>query len=727
MSDAASLPAYALHPTARTRKEVAVEAALAGWRVHPCRHTAEQLPGGGIRKAKTPLLDHWNSEATDDPAEVEELWTRWPQALVGICTGAGVVMLDFDTDSSKGTDAATAQAQLEAKVGAALPATVTLTTARGGFHHYYTTPQAVATKQAGCGVAGFDTRGEGGYVVIHGDTVPDVDAMAELPAAYLAPAVGLRYNPAPAPAPIPTTGPPIVPDAETRRLITEHLSTLRPPPVGSRHEQVLKMARLIGGYVGAGRIDYTTAEAELDAACAEHSDVADSQRTLRDGLRSGLASPIVSTTPPNPAASPAAAAAGVNINRTTKTTQQGGVVVTPSYPTAVVDLLSHAEFATLRLDTFRDLVYWNGQEVADKDLRSLRIDLYRLTALNHKPADAHDAALFVANLRGFDPVRDYVSALKWDGVKRIDSWLGRVFGIDLSPIERAYCSKFMVAMAARILNPGCQADDCLSIIGPPGIRKSTMLRHLMPEPSLFTDTHMDLENKDTAMKLKRVLLVEIGEERDFLKGGTEATKRFLSQREDFFRAPYDKAVGCHPRHCCFVVTTNDRKPAIFRDNTAEARRFWPISLYDRGVTQADTSWLDANRDQLWAEAYAAAKVAVPHYFDTPAEKEAHSEHFRTFLDESPDDAQVEVALVKMGKDQFVTTDVMQAMFLPVTEYSKWARRVNASLQRLGFEITGHRLTRSNNRVNLWSNTKGVSYSRTATATAPDPTPTGPAH
>ena len=230
MSDAApaSLPAYTLLPTLRTRKEVAVEAALAGWRVHPCRHAAEQLPGGGIRKAKTPLLDHWNSEATDDPAEVEELWTRWPQALVGICTGAGVVMLDFDTDPSKGTDAATAQAQLEAKVGAALPATVTLTTARGGFHHYYTTPQAVATKQVGCGVAGFDTRGEGGYVVIHGDTVPDVDAMAELPAAYLAPAVGLRYNPAPAPAPIPTTGPPIVPDAETRRLITEHLSAATP-------------------------------------------------------------------------------------------------------------------------------------------------------------------------------------------------------------------------------------------------------------------------------------------------------------------------------------------------------------------------------------------------------------------------------------------------------------------------------------------------------------------
>lgn len=735
---------YKTLPNSRPRGIVAVEAALAGWQVHPCRHAPEQRPGGPLRKAKEPLTS-WKEAATDDPAAVEAWWARWPLALVGIRTGDGVVMLDFDTDAAKGLDAATAQSELEKKVGIPLPDTFTLPTARGGYHLYFRTPLPMASTRDGSGVRGFDTRGEGGYSIIHGDVVPDLDAMATLPAAYLAPAHGLLYTPAPPPIapPAPGDDPVITPDSETEKSIAAHLSTLLNPPEGTRHDQVRDMARLIGGYVGAHRVDYATALARLDAACANHTargELSDSLRTLRDGLRSGMAAPLypVATrirpaSPPLPAIpphiDPSPDAPPFSLARTTKTSAKGVVSVTPSYPTAVVDIYANdVVFGTLRRDTFRDLVYWNDVELSDKDLRALRIDLYRTTGLDHEATDAHDAALFVADLRGYDPVRDYLNAQVWDKIPRIDNWLGQVFNINLSPIERDYCRKFLVSLAARVLNPGCQMDDCLSLIGPPGVRKSTMLRHLMPEPTLFTDTHMDLENKDTALKLQRVLLVEIGEERDFLKGGQEATKRFLSMREDFFRAPYDKLPALHPRHCCFVVTTNDRKPAIFKDFTAEARRFWPISLYDRGVVTADTQWLDDNRDQLWAEAYSAAKHQEKHYFDTPAEKAEHSAHFRTFLEENPEDALTEEALTRVTEDHFTSSELMLAMRLRPEDYGKHSRRVNRALENLGFRSEGARTTPSGNKVKVWTHPTWRSTARkpfAPTKPIPGPVPLNP--
>ena len=102
------------------------------------------------------------TNASTDPAIIAEWWRRWPDANVGIRTGAesGVVVLDVDTPKG----GAGALAELERKHGK-LPATARVLTGGGGEHIYFRHPDRELRNSTGRLGAGLDVRGDGGYVV----------------------------------------------------------------------------------------------------------------------------------------------------------------------------------------------------------------------------------------------------------------------------------------------------------------------------------------------------------------------------------------------------------------------------------------------------------------------------------------------------------------------------------------------------------------------------------
>lgn len=71
----------------RSLGRVAGDLASAGVPVFPC------VPG-----QKRPLTARGFHSATTDPAQIERWWTRWPEANLGLPTGAvsGVVVVDVD-------------------------------------------------------------------------------------------------------------------------------------------------------------------------------------------------------------------------------------------------------------------------------------------------------------------------------------------------------------------------------------------------------------------------------------------------------------------------------------------------------------------------------------------------------------------------------------------------------------------------------------------------------
>ena len=99
--------------------------------------------------------------ATTDTDQIEQWWTRWRGAGVGIATGgpAGLVVLDIDPDKG-GNDTL----RLLVDEHGPLPAGRVVRTGSGGAHHYFHHPAPLPNTAGRLG-PGIDTRGDCGYVV----------------------------------------------------------------------------------------------------------------------------------------------------------------------------------------------------------------------------------------------------------------------------------------------------------------------------------------------------------------------------------------------------------------------------------------------------------------------------------------------------------------------------------------------------------------------------------
>jgi putative DNA primase/helicase len=211
----------------------------------------------------------------------------------------------------------------------------------------------------------------------------------------------------------------------------------------------------------------------------------------------------------------------------------------------------------------------------------------------------------VAHANQYDPVLEYLKSLTWDGVPRVDSWLVRYCGAvadtpDLVKYTTEVGSRWLLQAAARVLHPGCKADCVIILEGRQGIRKSTALKILAGPwfAELVADlTHVD---KDVLMAISESWIMEIAEMHSMRRAAVEKAKIFFSQTSDKFRKPYERNVEDHPRATVFAGTMNPDGSDYLQDTTGN-RRFWPVALTD---TDIDTKALQADRDQIWAEATA---------------------------------------------------------------------------------------------------------------------------
>ena len=144
-----------------------------GWLVVPL-HSPKQGKCS-CRKAKCgssgkhPRTEHGLKDGCKDGGQIEQWFSCWPDANLGILTGheSGLVVLDVD-----GEDGIQSLQSLTAMHGA-LPKTLCVKTGRlgtdghrKGCHYYFRSPEGAAIRNsAGTLGKGLDIRGEGGYVV----------------------------------------------------------------------------------------------------------------------------------------------------------------------------------------------------------------------------------------------------------------------------------------------------------------------------------------------------------------------------------------------------------------------------------------------------------------------------------------------------------------------------------------------------------------------------------
>lgn len=248
---------------------------------------------------------------------------------------------------------------------------------------------------------------------------------------------------------------------------------------------------------------------------------------------------------------------------------------------------------------------------------------------------AADAATAVAEENGFHPIRQYLESLKWDGEKRICRWLTTYCGVEFSEYVSQVGAKWLISAVARVMRPGCQVDTCLVLEGIQGARKSTTLKALVGE-QWFTDQVSAMDSKAGSEDLPGKWVIELAElEKYSTKHEQSVIKSFISRPTDHYRASYGRRTGDYPRQCVFAGSTN--KDCWLSDETG-GRRWWPV----RTGPRVDIEGVIADRDQLWAEAYAAYQEGQKWYLEDAAVEEAAREAQRARLVEDPWQDQINV-------------------------------------------------------------------------------------
>ena len=618
--------------TAVSMLDHALAYAARGWRVFPvyeARARGTQCACGKktcTSPAKHPRTPNGCKDASSDADQIKQWWRRWPDASIGIATGAGLAVVDIDPGHG-GNDT---MEDLRRALGR-LPDSVEVITGGGGRHIYLSvepgTPIRCSVGQLGAGV---DIRGDGGYVVappsMHvsgrryawessSDPSEGVE-VASLPATWLE---KIRR---PALRVVSSTGPDAAPILE-----------------GGRNASLFSLARSMRAK-GLSEAAVTAAlHAENEVRCVPPLDTREVDTIARSAcsVPAGLSPeyearrrPALPPPPPADDAPDPDGPDGVDLPADPDdwkiglaTNSQGRFK--KSYATTCA-VLRHAPEWTGRLAwnemagapcIFEKAGDRTFRTVVDADIARARESIEIQWGFDPGAEALWSAVLLAAQERRFHPVRDVLRGLTWDGTPRIDRVATEILR-STDPHAALMLRRWFVSLVARILDPGCKVDTALVFVGAQGARKSSFFDVIAGR--YFCDSHADITSKDIYLQLAESWVFELAEiDGITTRRHADEIKAFLSSRNDRYRPPYGRAVVTVPRHCVIVGTTNQ---TTFLEDDTGSRRFWCVN-----VGAVDLELAREWREQLLAEAVHLFECVEPWWLDRAedAEREAGAE------------------------------------------------------------------------------------------------------
>lgn len=286
---------------------------------------------------------------------------------------------------------------------------------------------------------------------------------------------------------------------------------------------------------------------------------------------------------------------------------------------------------------------------------------------------AQTAIATVAVEASFHPIRDYLSALEWDGTPRIDSFAPQHLGAEDTAYHRAVGRCMLIAAVARVMRPGCKVDHVPVLEGEQGILKSTAIEKMFAP--WFTDDLAELGTKDASMQIRVAWGIEIAELASMTRSEIEKIKAFITRKVDHFRPPYGRHVIRVPRQSVLVGSTNT--DTYLKDDTG-ARRFWPIKC-----AAIDIAAIDRDKDQLWAEALIRFKKNAPWWLNGDDTVLAREKQADRHVD---DPWQESITNYLEDKDRTSVTEILERVIDKPKE--RWTQldqnRVAAGLRAAGF-------------------------------------------
>lgn len=245
-----------------------------------------------------------------------------------------------------------------------------------------------------------------------------------------------------------------------------------------------------------------------------------------------------------------------------------------------------------------------------------------------------------ASQRKRHPVREYLEALEWDGVPRVETCLPGV--VNHTPYTRMVARKAFAAAVARVFRPGIKWDHMVVLYGREGVGKTWWLDRMSRG---WMAPLGRVDSKDTTLAALRTWFMVSDEGNMLRKADADIYKEFLTKTADVVRMPYDRDMKTYPRHCVFWGTTND---LVFLRRQEGNRRFLIVHCEE----DADVGNLkDSEIDQIWAEAVQIWLAGEP-LIISDADAELAAEHRDTYTAEDTNLGKIEHYLSLLVPDNW---------------------------------------------------------------------------
>jgi len=545
--------------------------------VFPCDHTPV-LKEGLWTADKSPLgacVPQGFKDATCNTDLIEDWWTRYPRALIGVPTGAASKIFVIDVDPA-------GEGYYSENPGLFEAGRIHKT--NRGFHLLYRHPGDLGTTakkwhpgKGRCKTdTGFDTRGDGGYIIwwpAEGlNSIGDVEDIGPVPELLL---TSLRQYQA-----------------------TRNTNRERDPNGGVGEDRSADLLKRVGKDVRSGKADYEILRDHIGHPHAASQ--ADPGRAVQRAIDKARGDSGPRAVPAN--------GASQEIQSAQELWKLYGLDAGKGAPYATADnverVLSRSpEFSTdvIWYDSFRErvLTTWqvpqgrSSREWSDDDDAYLLVHFQRTLSWHNLNQTALQSGLtaFLKKHRR-NPLTEYLSSLQWDGVERLPTFLADAYDAPQDAYHSAVGRCWLTSMVARAFRPGCQVDTMVVLEGAQGIKKSTSLEILGGE--FYTSLPRGFGDVEFLQVMEGCWLGEIPDMASFRGRDLEHIKAFITIREDRYRRSYGRRAITRQRQTVFAATDNS---GDWNGDVTGARRFWPFICKTVNI-----DYLKTNRDQLFAEA-----------------------------------------------------------------------------------------------------------------------------
>ena len=592
------------------------------WHVFPC------LPNG-----KQPLTEHGYKDASIDPDVIAAWWEKWPEANIGLaCSLSQIIALDGDPHHYDEHSR-----ELIATLREEFPAS-SQSTPTNGIHLLYTMPDGLKLSNSpGNLPPGIDVRANG-YILLAPSTVTykGDDAVAKgVEDGFTGNYRWLDRPDQSVPQPLPAHIVELLKPKQATRsngyhngnghhaetgkdfryariALERELDALAKAPVGTRNEQLNKSAFSLGQLVSGGVLVESEVVEKLESvAQAIGLEDGEIKRTIDSGLGKGKESPRGVPEEPK-----------LIFGRTEQTEapkededdseeaeeKEGKKKKAKSYigPSKTIQLELRRMGYSFQLNELRDRIELeDGEPLHDGEQATIVAQLFESGVKNKSLI--LDVILAEAWANRYDPLRDFLNSLEWDGKDYIDM-LGGWFLCKNEPIrltDGSYKSviaiwlrKWLIGAVGKALD-GVQ-NPMLVLAGNQGIGKSEFARWLCsPLSDYFVSSPIVPDNTDHLRWLAGNFIWEVAElGATTRKADIEGLKAFLTRPECSYRVPYAKNEVHRPARASFVGTINLDNAGFLMDATGN-RRFLSAELLS---IQWEAYTRNIDPVQLWAQA-----------------------------------------------------------------------------------------------------------------------------